>query len=169
MPEVGKLLPFRRVVPAPQERYTSCVPLVAFDAAASTWSDLQQAVAEPDDPDAEWVTWDARTRFSKGMFVARVRGRSMEPLIPDGAFCLFREVSLPSSPERAVLVRHGGVTDPDTGGQYTVKLYREGKGPDGDKRIILQPVNAEFAPIVIAGPDIGNVRVFAELVEVIGD
>jgi len=54
------------------------------------------------------------------MFVARVRGRSMEPRIPDGAYCFFRAPPLPSSPERPVLVKHGGAVDPETGGQYTV-------------------------------------------------
>ncbi len=42
------------------------------------------------------------------MIVARVVGRSMEPVIPDGAYCLFRRVARPSSSERAVLVRHTG-------------------------------------------------------------
>ncbi len=99
--------------------------------------------------------------------MARVRGRSMEPTIPDGAYCLFRKVALPSSPERAVLVRHGGAVDPETGGQYTVKLYREEQRANGKKRVVLKPANADFAPIVIEAPDAGGVRVIAEVVEVV--
>ena len=67
----------------------------------------------------------------------------MEPVIPDGAACLFRRVDAPSSPERAVLVRHGGTADPETGGALTVKRYRAADG-----RVVLEPVNAEFAPIL---------------------
>ena len=40
---------------------------------------------------------------------------------------------------------------------------------NGERRVILRPVNTEFAPIVVAEPDLDSVRVFAELVEVIGD
>lgn len=93
----------------------------------------------------------------------------MEPLIPDGAYCLFRRVALPSSPERAVLVRHGGSTDPETGGQFTIKRYREERPADGTARIVLQPVNPAFAPIVVEGDELNEVRVVAELVQVLGD
>jgi SOS-response transcriptional repressor LexA len=95
------------------------------------------------------------------MFVARVRGRSMEPLIADGAACLFRRVDAPSSPERAVLVRHGGTADPETGGAFTVKRYRAADG-----RIVLEPVNPEFSPLVVNEGD--EVRVIAEVVKVLG-
>jgi phage repressor protein C with HTH and peptisase S24 domain len=99
------------------------------------------------------------------MFVARVLGRSMEPSIADGSYCLFRRVPLPSSPDRAVLVRHSGAADPDTGGQYTVKLYREERSASGDKRVVLQPVNHAFEPLVITPSDEDEVRVIAEVVE----
>jgi len=161
-------LPFRRVTPNADERYTTCIPLIGLEAAAGHWSEVQEAVSEPDAPDVEWVTWDSAPRFAKGMFVAHVRGRSMEPTIPDGAYCLFRRVPFPSSPDRPVLVRHAGASDPDTGGQYTVKLYREERGPDVRESVVLRPINPEFAPIVIEGPKPGEVRVLAELVEVLG-
>ncbi len=124
--------------------------------------------AEGGDPNIEWVTWDGSRRFAKGMFVARVVGRSMEPVIPDGAYCLFRRVPLPSSPDRAVLVRHGGAANPETGGQYTVKRYRERKGPNGETQVVLEPANAAFAPIVITSPDLDDVSVIAEVVEILG-
>src|SRR5206468_6917067 len=108
---LGNVLPFRRVTPKPEERYTTCVPLIGLEAAAGAWSEVQEAVPAPDGPAVEWVTGDAAPRFTQGMFVARVRGRSMEPIIPDGSYCLFRRVALPSSPDRAVLVRHGGAAD----------------------------------------------------------
>jgi hypothetical protein len=163
----AEVLPFRRVTPGPAERYETCVPLVDLQAVAGAWR-AQQNVPEPLDPSVSWVTWEGSRRFAEGMFVARVVGRSMEPLIPDGAYCLFRRVALPSSPERAVLVRHAGVENPETGGRYTVKRSREGKGPNGEKQVVLEPVNAAFAPIVITSPGEGDVRVIAEVVEVLG-
>src|SRR5580704_8314299 len=109
LPHAAKVPPFRRVTPKPGERYKTCVPLVDLQAAAGAWR-AQEGVPELEDPNIEWVTWDGSRRFAKDMFVARVVGRSMEPVIPDGAYCLFRRVALPSSPERAVLVRPGGAT-----------------------------------------------------------
>jgi len=163
-----KVAPFRRVTPKPEERFKTCVPLVALQAAAGAWSEAQEDVPELDDPSVEWIEWDNSPRFTTGMFVAQVRGRSMDPAIPDGGYCLFRRASLPSSPERAVLVRHAGTTDPETGGHYTVKRYREEKGPDGRKRIVLQPENAEFEPIVIQRGEAEDVRVIGEVVAVLG-
>ncbi len=165
--EEGKVLPFRRVAPKPDERYKTCVPLVTLRAAAGAWSDVQESVPEPGDPNIEWITWDDSPRFADGMFVARVHGRSMEPTIPDGAYCLFRQVALPSSSERPVLVRYAGVDDPETGGKFTVKRYREAISAAGEKQVVLEPANAEFAPIVITPASATEVRVVAEVVEVL--
>ncbi|MEQ8273742.1 MAG: type ISP restriction/modification enzyme [Deltaproteobacteria bacterium] len=163
----AKVLPFRRVEPASQERYSTCVPLIEFEIAATAWSELQEDVPDLDDDSLEWVTPSAAKPLARGMFVAQVTGRSMEPTIPDGAYCLFRRVSLPSSPERPVLVRHAGPTDPDTGGQYTIKLYREEQGSDGAKRIVLRPANPEFEPLTFTSADPDELRVIAEVVEVL--
>ncbi len=158
----AKMLPFRRVTPNAEERWTTCVPFVELAAAAGAWGPSREGVPELSDTDTEWITWDDAPRFTQDMFVARVRGRSMEPVIADGAACLFRRVDVPSSPERAVLVRHGGTADPETGGAFTVKRYRADGG-----RVVLEPVNAEFAPLVVNDGD--EVRVIAEVVKVLPD
>ncbi|MFO0640726.1 MAG: type ISP restriction/modification enzyme [Polyangiaceae bacterium] len=163
-----KVVPFRHVTPKPEERFKTCVPLVPLQAAAGAFGDAQEDVPELDDPSVAWVAWDGAPRFTKSMFVAQVRGRSMEPTLPDGAYCLFRRVSLPSSADRPVLVRHAGTTDPETGGHYTVKRYREEKGPGGRKRIVLQPENPDFEPIVVAPAEAGEVTVIGEVVTVLG-
>lgn len=125
---------------------------------------------ELDDAALEWVTWEGAKTFTKDMFVAQVRGQSMEPAIPDGAYCLFCRVSAPSSsPDRAVLVRHGGTTDPETGGQYTVKRYRKEITPGGEPRIVLVPANPAFKPIVVAPAEADEVQVIAEVVQTIDD
>jgi Peptidase S24-like len=159
-------VPFRRVTPKPDERYRTCVPLIDLQAAAGAWR-AQEGVPELEDPNVEWVTWGGTRRFAQDMFVARVVGRSMEPVIPGGAYCLFRRVALPSFSERAVLVRHAGVENPETGGQYTVKRYRETKGPNGENQVVLEPANAAFSPIVITLSGVDDVRVIAEVVEVL--
>ena len=55
---------------------------------------------------------------------------------------------------------------------FTVKRYRSEKTADEDGwrhvSVVLEPVNAEFAPIELRTEDEGSVTVVAELVEVIG-
>jgi len=162
------VLPFRKVSPKVEERYRTCVPLISLRAAASAWSEEQETIPELTSLDFEWVTWDAKRKFGEGMFVARVRGKSMEPTIPDGAYCLFRVVPLPSAPDRPVLVRYAGAADPETGGQYTVKLYSEERAAAGVRKVVLKPANPAFHPIVLTSEDEGSVRVIAEVVEVLG-
>ena len=76
----------RIVNPRPEERYVTCVPLVPLAAAAGAFSDPQRV----EDDDFVWIAIDTSHRLRRGMFVARVVGKSMEPTIPDGAHCLFR-------------------------------------------------------------------------------
>ncbi len=84
----AKVIPFRprTVEPKPEERYVTCVPLVPLKAAAGAFGDPQHI----EDDGFEWVAVESRHRLRPGMFVAQVVGKSMEPAIPDGAWCLFR-------------------------------------------------------------------------------
>ncbi len=106
------------------------------------------------------------------MFVAQVVGRSMEPGIQDGAYCLFAAPVTGSRQGRTVLVQLHDATDPETGYRYTVKRYESEKARVGEtlqhKRIILKPTNPAFAPIVLQDLEEDEVRVVAELVEVFG-
>ena len=135
------------------------------------WS-LSVDHAIPDESDWEWVEFDAGRSLRPGMFVAQVVGKSMEPRIPDGAYCLFASPVTGTRQGRTVLVRLRDAVDPDTGERFTVKRYRSEKTEDEDGwrhvRIVLEPVNPVFAPIELKIEDEGAVAVVAELVEVIG-
>ena len=96
----------------------------------------------------------------------------MEPRIPHGAYCLFMSPVTGTRQGRTVLVQLRDAVDPDTGERFTVKRYRSEKTADEDGwrhvSVVLEPVNAEFAPIELRIEDEGSVTVVAELVEVIG-
>jgi SOS-response transcriptional repressor LexA len=106
------------------------------------------------------------------MFVAQVVGKSMEPAIPDGSWCLFRAPVEGSRQGKTVLVQLRDVADPDTGQRYTVKRYESEKAAQGDswrhERITLKPVNPDFEPIVLTDAGTDELQVIAELVEAIG-
>jgi type I restriction enzyme R subunit len=157
----------RIVEPKPEERYVTCVPLVPLKAAAGAFGDPQHI----DDDGFEWVSLDSRRRLRRGMFVAQVIGKSMEPAIPDGSYCLFAAPIEGTRQGKTVLVQLRDATDPETGQRYTVKRYESEKENHSDSwrhtRIRLKPLNSDFQPIVLTGADEQQVQVVAELVEVL--
>jgi len=165
----AKVIPFRprTVEPKPEERYATCVPLVPLKAAAGAFGDPQHV----EDEGFEWVAVESRHHLRPGMFVAQVVGKSMEPAIPDSAWCLFRASVEGTRQGKTVLVQLRNATDPETGQRYTVKRYESEKTTDRDSwrhaRITLKPVNSDFDPIVLTGEDEGELQVVAELVEVL--
>jgi type I restriction enzyme R subunit len=163
-------LPRLRIVqPKPGERYVTCVPLVPLRAAAGAFGDPQHV----EDDGFEWVAVESRHRLRPGMFVAQVVGKSMEPAIPDGAYCLFAAPVAGARQGKTVLVQLRDAADPESGERYTVKRYESEKAKHGDSwrhtRIILKPVNPDFEPIILTGAAEGQLQVIAELVEVLRD
>jgi type I restriction enzyme R subunit len=156
----------RLVEGSPNERYVTCVPLVPLKAAAGAFGHPQEI-----DDEFQWVAVNSQHRLRPGMFVAQVVGHSMEPKIPDGAWCLFRAPVEGTRQGKTVLVQLRDATDTETGQRYTVKRYESQKAKRGDswhhERITLKPVNPESEPIVLTDADEGQLRVVAEFVEVL--
>ncbi len=169
VPGKGERVALRLVRPQPAQRYVTCVPLVPLKAAAGAFGDPQNMR----DENVEWVEVNTHRRLRRGMFVAQVVGRSMEPAIPDGSYCLFSTPVEGSRQGRTVLVQLRDSIDPETGERYTVKQYRSEKmsAEEGTWRhikISLKPINKDFEPIELTAEDEGTVEVIAEMVEVIG-
>lgn len=167
---VARTLTFRprTIEPSTQDRYVTCVPRVSLKVAAGSFGEAQPAL----DEEAEWADVPARHRLRPGMFVAEVVGKSMEPEIPDGAFCLFRAPVEGSRQGKTVLVELRDALDPETGERYTVKRYesekREEEGSWRHASVTLRPANPDFEPIVLEAADEERMRVVAELVAVLG-
>ena len=131
-----------------------------------------EKVAAKDD-DWDWVEIDSRHRLRPGMFVAQVVGKSMEPAIPDGSYCLFAAPVTGTRQGRTVLVELLDSIDAETGERYTVKRYESEKvtSEDGTWRhlkITLKPNNPDFQKIELTCEDEGSVQVVAEMLEVVG-
>ena len=154
--------------PSPEDRYSTCVPLVPLKAAAGAFSELQHIGEENE---FEWVAVESRRRLVLGMFVAQVVGKSMEPVVPDGAWCLFRAPVEGTRQGKTVLVQLLDSIDPDTGQRYTVKRYKSQKAQSGDSwqhtRITLRPANPAYEPIVLIDTGEATLQVIAELLEVL--
>ena len=167
--QTGTLPPLLRLVESqPEERYVTCVPLVPLKAAAGAFSDPQHV----DDDEFVWTAVKTGRRLRPGMFIAQVVGKSMEPAIPDGAYCLFAAPVEGTRQGKTVLVQLRDVADPESGERYTVKRYESEKAGDGNSwrhtTITLKPANPDFEPIILTGTDEESLKVVAEVVEVLG-
>ena len=169
-PAAGPGPPLRLVTPAPERRYVTCVPLVPLQAAAGQFGAAD--TIPDDDAEWEWVEFDTARSLRRGMFVARVDGKSMEPRIPDGSYCLFAGPVTGSRQGRTVLARLLNAVDPDTGQRFTVKRYRSEKAVNDagwrHQAIVLEPLNPDYEPLELTAEDESPVAVIAELLEVIG-
>jgi len=167
-PEAGAAqeFPFESVDPEPDDRWRTCVPVYDLKVAAGMWSESQ--TPEPEG----WATYEAHRKFSENHFIAQAVGKSMVPRIADGAWCLFSREVIGSRHGRILIVQHRDISDPENGGSFTVKEYRRppqdiSDGRDRGGKIILQPVNPDYPPIVLE-EDLEELCVIGELVEVLG-
>ncbi len=142
--------------------FVTHLPLYSLRAAATKFGEGVNSEQEG------WVRAPGDLKLHENMFVARVVGRSMEPLIPDGGLCVFRAGVTGSRSGRRLLIEQFGETD--FASRYTVKRYADSvKGPSQDadwehERIRLEPLNKEFQAFDL-GPD--QFRVIAEFVRVL--
>jgi len=165
----GPGLPFRRVPPGKVDPYRNCVPAVDLKVAAGGFAPGE---AEPGRYD--WVALDGGVTPAPDLFVAQVVGESMNRRIPNGAWCLWRLNPAGTRQGKVVLAQSRNIEDPEHGGQYTVKVYDSEKvaAEDGGwqhERITLKPDSTDpaFEPLVREGGDGADLRIVAELVEVL--
>jgi len=162
-----------RTVPANELRpYVNAVPLFDLQIAAGHFSGEQTASLE----DNVWVALPDTYRIGEGLFVAQVKGESMNRLIPNDAWCLFRANPAGSREGRVVVVQHREISDADTGAHITVKRYHSEKSTsENDEqwthtRITLHPHSTQprYKPLELTKEQAEDLRVVAEFVAVIG-
>ena len=152
-------------VPEEQRReWENSMPLVALKMIAGSHG-LQPGFETLPGWAEYWVRPKETLLIEKGMFVAQVHGVAMEPLIPAGAWCVFKPAGKGNREGKTFLVRHSGISDPAMGGQYTVrKWYSSPAAPGGFAKITLRGISPEAAPIVLEPRKVEEVEVLAEWV-----
>ena len=145
--------------------FVTHVPRYSLRAAATKFGEDMEVEAEG------WVPTPPRVKLHRNMFAARVVGRSMEPLIPDGSLCLFRAGVVGSRQGKRLLIQRLGVSD--SSAEFTVKVYTSKKTEAEEDQwkhlaIRLTPLNPEFEAMEF-GPEDENrqFRVIAEFVQVL--
>ena len=169
-PPSAKVLPLRRVSDAERAQGVPAVPVVSLKFAAGSFSDPQAL----EDGATEWVELPEWVKPQPGLFVAQVVGESMNKRIPNGAWCLFRANPQGTRNGKIVVVQHRSISDPETGGSYTVKRYRSEKVMDADgtwrhERIELVPESdgVGFEVMTIKPNDVDALSVIAEWLMVV--
>jgi hypothetical protein len=127
----------------------------------------------PDPEAVEWITPPEGIQPSMDVFAARVEGNSMNLIIPNGAWCVFRMNPAGTRNGKVVLAQLRDYSDPDSGGSFTIKRYESTKAaaPGGaavNTRIRLKPESTsdKYNVIDISERDEG-VRVLAEFLRVL--
>jgi phage repressor protein C with HTH and peptisase S24 domain len=150
-------------VDAQVRKYVSHLPLYSLRAAATRFG--EDAEVE----ELDWLRAPEGLRLTEGMFVAQVVGRSMEPLIPDGSYCIFRAPVVGSRQGKRLLIQE--IQSAGSSSAFTVKRYtsRKSRTPEFEwqnETIRLEPLNPEF-PAFDLNPDEfeSRYRVIAEFVE----
>ena len=161
---LGRL--YRQHVRSEAQPFVTHLPRYSLAVAAGPF--LENRVEEE-----AWEEAPPGLRLTREMFVARIAGRSMEPLIPDGSLCVFRRGVTGSRQGRLVLVEalEQGGSD-----RYAVKRYRSEKrqsqtgdndaGEWAHERIRLEPLNPQFEAWDL-DPEEDRYRILAEFVQVL--
>lgn len=153
---------YREHVPAQVQQFRTHLPRYTLAIAAGPF------LTNPEDVRAEeWVETPSDLRLDEDMFVAEIRGHSMEPKIPDGSLCVFRRNVIGSRQNRLVLVRNSELADDN---QYTVKRYKSEKQITEEgfqqTRIRLESLNPAY-PSWDLDEDAEKYEVVAEFVRVL--
>ncbi len=146
------------------DKFSKYLPVYSLEAVATSFG-KEEYVQK-----LGWKKIEQR-KLNREMFIAKVVGKSMEPTIPDGSYCIFRFERGGSRNGLVVLVESRLVSDPENHQRFTIKRYHSEKQDIGGewrhKQIILSPDNKAFKDIVLENITGDDFRVVAEFVEVL--
>ena len=98
----------------------------------------------------------------------------MDPTIKDGSYCVFRKGVEGTRQGRILLIQKRDMTDPETGGSYTVKRYQSTKAPHEEdwrhESIHLIPDNPDrkkFPILQFSREDDADLQVKAEFIQML--
>ncbi|HUA20208.1 MAG TPA: DUF3037 domain-containing protein [Bryobacteraceae bacterium] len=148
---------YRKNVPSQVLEFRTHLPRYSLRAAAGKFLENEEISEQA------WMETPEDLRLAPDMFIAEIAGHSMEPLIPDGALCVFRHGVAGSRQGRLVLVENRADNS------YTVKRYLSEKSAGGEwrhTRIRLESLNPDY-PSWDLDPDEDKYRIIAEFVRVL--
>jgi superfamily II DNA or RNA helicase/SOS-response transcriptional repressor LexA len=168
-PEHGKIIFLDSV--RNEDKFKTALPFYELSVAAGEFLDSETS-AEPE----AWIDISGlskRKSFDEYMFVSRIQGHSMEPIISDGSYCLFTRETAGTKNGRIVLAQKLGLNDVDSGASFSIKKYESSKVYDSDtewrhENIILKAVNPDYEDIEISPEESDQFSIIAIYLETLG-
>lgn len=144
-------------------KFKDFLPLYSIKAACGYFGDGD------DVEEKGWVKVDGIGRLNHNMYVVQAVGNSMEPIINDGDYCVFRSNPAGSRQGKIILAQHHNKFDPDYCGSFSIKTYTSKKRFDEfgnwmHEEIVLQPKNSSYSPIIINEEDSEDFRIVGEYI-----
>lgn len=154
-----KEIPFRIIKKENVIPYVNSIPLVDISAAAGNFSD-QQTHSE-----FTWIELPINISVHEGYFVCKVVGESMNKIIPNGSYCLFKKYEGGSRNGKIVLVESTNIQDSEFGSGYTVKEYHSNKEISNEEwrheSITLRPLSSilDYKEINLSDDELINFKI----------
>ena len=120
-----------------KERFKTYLPFYSAVGKCGPFADGQEVVQDG------WVKVEGKGRLDDTQFVVKTDGVSMEGLIEDGSYVLFRKLD-GDLEGKVLLVQRHETSDPETGGAYTIKKFMRKGG-----KVVLKARNPEIGDIVL--------------------
>ena len=89
-----------------------------------------------------WVKVEGKGRLDDTQFVVKTKGVSMEGLIEEGSYAIFRKLGGGDLEGKVLLIQRLEAGDPESGGAYTVKEFTRKGG-----KVVLKARNQEVGAI----------------------
>ena len=149
------------ILPADEvEPYVNAMPVYHHNIAAGAFEESQQ-VAHMD-----WVKPPEALQLSKEHFACRVVGESMNKIIPNGSYAVFKKYYGGGSFNgQIVLVEHTDLHHNNFGSNYTIKEYQSQVYQDeygqNHESIVLSPISTDekYKDIILSDDDLSNNRI----------
>lgn len=136
------------ISPPTRERFMRYLPFYSLAVAVEKFGRHKELKEEG------WMEVEAGRKLQKTMWVTRMKGQSMVPLIADGGFAVF-DTAVPEILDGLILlVQFRGIHDPDLGDGITIRRFAGAQRVESRKafrygEIRLEPLNPEYPSIVL--------------------
>jgi len=117
-------------------KFREYLPVYSLRAACGLFGDGESVVQEG------WVKVEGKGRLDDTQFVVKTKGVSMEGLIEEGSYAVFRKLGGGGLEGKVLLVQRLEAGDPESGGAYTIKKFTRKGG-----KVVLKARNPESGDI----------------------
>ncbi|PKN60761.1 MAG: hypothetical protein CVU53_01435 [Deltaproteobacteria bacterium HGW-Deltaproteobacteria-11] len=147
--------------PGRKERFTRYLPFYSMESA------FDEFVQGKDAAEEGWMEVGIGKKLDKSMFVMRIEGQAMEPLISDGHFAVF-DSDIRGSLDEAILFVYGkDIYDPSRNGHLTVRRFRSGSADAKTREyreVILDPLHSDYQRLHLKNLEKGAFKIIARFV-----